>query len=139
MSSTSARKHASKRPASDGELDLDSSRTRRRYDRIAPIYDLLEAIPEGLTVRKWRQELWSRVEGTRVLEIGVGTGKNIPYYSPNTSMTAIDLSPTMLRRARQRMTDKRAELLLADAQNMPFPDAFFHTVVATVEDRLSLV
>lgn len=50
--------------------------TRQRYDRIAPIYDALEWMMEW-RARRWRRDLWSRVGTGRVLELGVGTGKNI--------------------------------------------------------------
>ena len=53
---------------------------RRRYDRNAPLYDLMEALVERFRFRKWRELLWSKVEGTAILEVGVGTGKNFPYY-----------------------------------------------------------
>lgn len=60
--------------------------------------------------RHWRAELWAEVEGPEVLEIGVGTGKNISYYPEGTRFTAIDLSPKMLKRAEstaQSFPDKK--------------------------------
>lgn len=59
--------------------------TRARYGRIAPIYDLMEVLPE-LRYRFWREQFWEIVRGelprgSRLLEVGVGTGKNIPYWS----------------------------------------------------------
>ena len=47
---------------------------RKRYDRIAPIYDLLESLVERSQYSHWRSLLWSKVEGNNILEIGVGTG-----------------------------------------------------------------
>ena len=53
--------------------------TRKRYDRLAPFYDLLEKPLEGLQFAQWRARLRERMNGKRVLEVGVGTGKNIRY------------------------------------------------------------
>ncbi|ACY48270.1 class I SAM-dependent methyltransferase [Rhodothermus marinus] len=107
---------------------------RRAYDRLAACYDLLELPMEWLAFRRWRRRLWKGVRGPRVLEIGVGTGKNIPYYPPEVTVTAIDLSPRMLERARRRAArfpDRSVELLEMDAQALTFPDDTFDDVAAT--------
>ncbi len=52
---------------------------RRRYDRIAPVYDLLQCPMERVSA-SWRKRLWAEVKGTRFLEAGVGTGRNFPFY-----------------------------------------------------------
>ncbi|NIR99327.1 MAG: SAM-dependent methyltransferase, partial [Gammaproteobacteria bacterium] len=72
---------------------------RRRYDRIAPVYEWLEAPMEALALGRWRRALLARVQGPRVLEAGVGTGKNLPLYPPGVVLTAVDLSPRMLARS----------------------------------------
>jgi len=59
---------------------------RRRYDRVAPFYDLMELMGDGQR-RLWRKKLWAQVPPTRVLEVGVGTGKNFEYH-PRASTTA---------------------------------------------------
>lgn len=108
--------------------------TRKRYDRIAPLYDALEWIIERTRFRTWREELWSQIPtGERVLEIGVGTGKNMPYYPAGVDVTSIDISDKMLSRARGRAGRLGVEvsLHLADVQALSFPDASFDTVVAT--------
>ncbi len=76
--------------------------TRARYDRLAPVYDLMEALIEQFSFHRWRERLWSRVRGERILEVGVGTGKNMPYYPSQAQVTAIDLSEKMLAQARKR-------------------------------------
>ena len=113
-------------------LTRNTTRTRARYDRLAPIYDRMEGRAER-RFRPWRELLWQRAREARVLELGVGTGKNFPYYPSAADVTAVDLSPKMLERARQRAarTGARVTLQLADAQALPFPDATFDTVVAT--------
>lgn len=106
--------------------------TRLRYNRIAPLYDLMESAAES-RYRRWRQRLWGLVEGGRVLEVGVGSGKNIPFYPPGVQITAVDLSERMLDRAarRARRLGRPAFLAQMDAQALGFPDATFHSVVAT--------
>lgn len=107
--------------------------TRARYNRIAPFYDLMEALAERRAFSRWRQELWSRVRGPRILEVGVGTGKNMPYYPKGAQVTAIDLAPVMLQRARERAAKGgyQVDLRLMDVQHLEFPDAAFDTVVST--------
>jgi phosphatidylethanolamine/phosphatidyl-N-methylethanolamine N-methyltransferase len=72
---------------------------RRRYDRIAPICDTLEWGIE-LQARDWRRELWHTVgAGRKILELGVGTGKSLPFYPPGAEVTAIDISEKKLEDA----------------------------------------
>lgn len=106
--------------------------TRRRYDRIAGVYDAVEALME-VGAHRWRRELWGLVDRGRVLELGVGTGKNMQFYPPGREIVAIDLSERMLERARRRAKRLGAHvrLELADAQRLPYPDASFDAVVAT--------
>ncbi len=107
--------------------------TRARYDRLAPFYDRMEDLTERRAFNRWRQDLWRRVQGPRVLEIGVGTGKNMPHYPPGVQVTAIDLSPAMLERAKARAASAgyAVDLRLMDAQRLDFSDASFDTVVST--------
>ena len=105
---------------------------RKRYDRIAPFYDLMELMNEQ-RMRPWREKLWAQVPPVRVLEVGVGTGKNFEYHPRDARMTGIDFSPRMLERARQRAAqlEDPIELLQMDAQAMEFPDGSFDAAVAT--------
>ena len=107
--------------------------TRARYDRIAGFYDRLERPLERRSFQQWRTMLWERVQGPRVLEIGVGTGKNMPCYHKGWQITALDLSPRMLEQAKRRAEREHVEvdLQLGDAQALPFADASFDTVIAT--------
>ncbi|MEW6048114.1 MAG: methyltransferase domain-containing protein [Bacillota bacterium] len=102
---------------------------RRRYDRIAPIYDLMDMGSER-RMGAWRKALWDGARG-RILEVGVGTGKNMPYYPSGARVTAIDFSPRMLERAerRARRLGASVDLIQMDAQNLAFPDNSFDTVV----------
>ena len=80
----------------------DSLTTQRRYDRQAALFDLMEAPLEALVLGGLRRRLWSDVRESRVLEIGVGTGKNMPYHSEGTRAVAVDISPQMLARHASR-------------------------------------
>jgi phosphatidylethanolamine/phosphatidyl-N-methylethanolamine N-methyltransferase len=118
-----------------GELDLDreTAATQARYDRIAPFYDLMEWVTERSAFQAWREDLWSRVAPGRVLEVGVGTGKNMSYYPEGAQVTAIDLSDRMLAQAKRRAKESGIDVDLRhmDAQDLDFPDDTFDTAVAT--------
>ena len=111
-----------------------TAHTRRRYNLLAPLYNLMEAPVEYFRYRAWRKRLWAGVPGPEVLELGVGTGKNIPYYPSDVRVTAVDLSPRMLKRARRmarRRPDVPVTLLEMDIQRLDFPDEVFDDTVAT--------
>lgn len=118
------------RQASPNETDT----TRRAYDRASRWYDLQEWLPERLAMRGWRRNLWTRIPaGTSLLEVGVGTGRNIPYYGEGCPVIAIDISPKMLAKAKvkARRMDINVDLRVMDAQQMELPDAAFDSAVAT--------
>lgn len=111
----------------------DTATIQRRYDRQAARYDFTEA-PVELLMGRWRRRLWERIPaGSKVLEVGVGTGKNLRRHPPDVSVTAIDFSPKMLARAvrRARESGMPAELALMDAQKLGFADASFDVATAT--------
>jgi ubiquinone/menaquinone biosynthesis C-methylase UbiE len=118
--------------------DLQSTAAARaRYERIAPVYDLLEVLPE-LRYRKWRHRFWDRVnqrlpQAGSLLELGVGTGRNVPYWPAEARITAIDLSPRMLSQARTRneRAGRDASLELGDAEDLQFPDNSFDLAAMT--------
>lgn len=109
-------------------MDRETLLTRERYNRTSKFYDLMDRIiREDL-----RKKVLSYANG-KVLEVGVGTGKNLKYYPVGCDVTGIDLSPGMLQRARVRAVKLNlpVQLLEMDAQNLEFPDDTFDTVVAT--------
>jgi ubiquinone/menaquinone biosynthesis C-methylase UbiE len=112
---------------------LSSDLTKKRYDRLARFYDFLEAPVERLRFASWRRKLRDRITGERALEVGVGTGKNLPNYPKDVKMTAIDLSPRMLERAQEKASalGLEVDLMEMDVQNLAFPDRSFDTVFAT--------
>lgn len=112
--------------------NYDSTIVRNRYQRISSFYDLMEILPERRYI-SWREQLWSLVKGPEVLEVGVGTGKNIAFFPDGVKVTGVDLTQGMLEQARNRaaILKRDATLLLGDAQSLEFPDAVFDTVIAT--------
>ncbi|MBW2338570.1 MAG: class I SAM-dependent methyltransferase, partial [Deltaproteobacteria bacterium] len=97
---------------------------RKRYNRLAFIYNFLEAPLEYFRFASWRKRLKDNITGNRVLEVGVGTGKNLPYYPKGIEITAIDFSPGMLKRTRNKASaeDVRVALIEMDVQQLDFPD-----------------
>jgi len=112
------------------QKDID---IRKRYDRVAVFYDLMEGIIERSAFSRWRELLWSKVEGDTILEIGVGTGKNFRYYPPGITITAVDFSEKMLMRARRKASRNNinVDLQQMDVQNMDFEENTFDTVVGS--------
>lgn len=111
----------------------DITATRRRYQRVALFYDLMESPMEGLKFSSWRAKLRDRIAGKLALEAGVGTGKNLPYYPAGVRVAAIDISSRMLRRAQRRAVSlgRPVDLHEMDVQFLGFPDRSFDTVFAT--------
>lgn len=107
---------------------------RRRWNRTARFYGYMMGFMDRVVVRKWRRLLWSRVESSRVLEIGVGTGNNFSYYPAGAKVTAVDFSEEMLKRANNRASRDKVKVNLRrmDAQNLEFSDNTFNTVVASM-------
>lgn len=119
----------------DGERDELQAVTNRRYDRSSRIYDIYDRPMDVLGgVSRRRRRLLGRARG-KVLEVGVGTGRNLDLYSSDIEFTGIDASKGMLGRARQRAVDLgMADVMsldLADVQDLPYPDDTFDTATAT--------
>jgi ubiquinone/menaquinone biosynthesis C-methylase UbiE len=112
----------------------DTEITRRRYQRLSRFYDLMETMAEK-HYHPRRERIWSYVNGGSVLEVGVGTGKNLPYYPASAYITCIDLTPGMLEQAKRKARtlgfDSRVDLQIGDAQALDFPDSSFDTALAT--------
>ncbi|WP_166961676.1 class I SAM-dependent methyltransferase [Yeosuana marina] len=105
---------------------------KKRYNRIAKYFDSFEK-PMGTSgFDKWRKELVQQVNG-KTLEIGVGTGKNLPLYSKDIRLTAIDFSKNMLDKAmtKYKKSLPNVNFLEMDVQNMDFEDDTFDTVITS--------
>src|SRR5882724_9907143 len=108
----------------------ETERVRRVQDKGAPKYDGQMDFFDRVLFAGGREWACSRAQG-RVLEIAVGTGRNLPHHREDVSLTGIELSPEMLDIAKQRAKElgREADLRLGDAQALDFPDASFDTVL----------
>lgn len=114
--------------------DDATQRVRRFYEARAGEYDLwLDVYDRWLRLPEARRALLSRARG-RTLELGVGTGRNLPFYPDEVQLTGIDLSQGMLARASARAKDLGfgADLRIGDAYGLDFPNDTFDTAVATL-------
>ncbi len=114
-------------------MKKNSEQIKQKYNRLAPFFDGLEGILEGLFFKRWRQNQWAKVEGQHILEVGVGTGKNFSFYPDKVEITAIDFSEKMLERARKKrdLNDVKVFLNLMDIETLCYADNSFDTVVAS--------
>jgi ubiquinone/menaquinone biosynthesis C-methylase UbiE len=97
---------------------------------LARIYDVVMMPNERMGIRRQRGHLCRLATGT-VLEVGVGTGLNLPHYERAKEVIAIDADPHWLRRAHKRAVEAivPVTLMQANAEQLPFRDNTFHTVV----------
>ncbi len=108
----------------------ETERARRYWDRVAAAYDRWIAVAERLLLDDGRAWLASRARGD-VLEIGIGTGRNLGFYPSEARVTGVDLSPAMLGYARERAAalGREVDLRVGDAQALDLPPERFDTVV----------
>jgi ubiquinone/menaquinone biosynthesis C-methylase UbiE len=99
---------------------------------MAWLYDIYDAPMEWMGTRRRRARLLAWASG-RVLEVGVGTGRNLEHYPNTVTLSAIDVSPLMLARARRRAgsLDRAVAFEVADVAALPYRDDTFDTTVAT--------
>jgi SAM-dependent methyltransferase len=95
----------------------------------AALYDPILAGAEAAFLRAWRAEVAGSVRG-RVLEIGAGTGLNLPHYPEGVDLVLTEPSPDMRERLASRAGVR--EILPHFAEELPFPDAAFDVVVSTL-------
>jgi ubiquinone/menaquinone biosynthesis C-methylase UbiE len=121
-------------PIRRDELSMKTSETSNfvRYQRIAPFYDLLDLPFEYGRYRKIRPRLFAGLSGL-ILDAGVGTGRNFPFYPSDARIVGVDLSPAMLACAARRRGSAAAEIELRemDVTRMELPDRHFDAAVAT--------
>ncbi|HVB38779.1 MAG TPA: methyltransferase domain-containing protein [Vicinamibacterales bacterium] len=102
------------------------------YEKLALVYDLTF----GPTLHAGRIQALQRMRirpDDRILEVGVGTGINAPLYPKDVQVVGVDLSASMLERARERIARKRVHnmrVLEMDAADLKFPDDSFDIVYA---------
>ena len=112
---------------------LDYDTIKRAYAFLCPVYDVLfnRIFHPG---RVAAINLLEIKPGDRVLEVGIGTGLNLPLYPRDCVVTGIDISSEMLQKARLRSKElglSGVTLALMDASNLEYPDNTFDHVLAT--------
>lgn len=114
-------------------MQLTTREISEKYDRFAHWYDLVEGIPDLLGVSRLRRRLMRQASG-RVLEVAVGTEKNLRHYPRDSRIIAVDVSAGMLNVARKRAAKSFMDIsfLLMDAEALAFSDASFETVVSSL-------
>jgi len=102
-----------------------------KYNRISYIYDMMESLVEYLMFGKWRKQILSDLSGL-VLDIGVGTGKNLKYYPDNCKVVGMDVSSKMLEHAKKRAENlDNVSLFVMDGEHLAFENHSFDYVITT--------
>jgi phosphatidylethanolamine/phosphatidyl-N-methylethanolamine N-methyltransferase len=111
---------------------VDSKAVETAYARWAPIYDWTFGVITDVGRRNAVAHI-NRRSGT-VLEVGVGTGLSLRHYRPELTVTGVDFSRDMLRKAQEKVDrlglDHVAELRQTDARSLDFPDNHFDIIAA---------
>jgi len=94
-------------------------------------YDLFMLPLEMLVFRRLRRSLITPISGS-VLEIGAGTGANLPYYRASARVTLLDINTRSLRQACKRVSGRTANIVQGDASALPFAASQFDHVVSTL-------
>lgn len=113
---------------------LSIEEIQAKYDRFARWYNVVEAIPDWLLIRRRRKKLLARAHG-EVLEIGAGTGRNISFYRNASRIILLDLSQRMLEQAITKAGRSLKVPWMAvqgDAQRLPFLADSFDTVISSL-------
>ena len=86
-----------------GPTNKKQNLDKKRYNRLALFYDQFESPMELFNYSRWRAKLrqYLPTNGT-ILEVGVGTGKNLPFYNKQQRLVAVDVSEKMLLRAKKQ-------------------------------------
>lgn len=110
------------------QYDLEGQ--RRVYERWAPIYD--KVYNRLLSDAHRRTAAAAAEAGPDILEVGVGTGLVLPYYPATSRVIGVDLSEHMLRKAQEKVRDRKLShvsfVASMDACRLGFPDASFDAV-----------
>lgn len=113
---------------------MTSMQLQSAYDEIANQYEKNIWFDQHiLGVARLRKNLLSKANG-KILEVACGTGQNLSLFAPNSKITAVDLSPIMLKIARENAIKHglNVDFAVMDAENLEFPDGSFEMVVSTL-------
>jgi ubiquinone/menaquinone biosynthesis C-methylase UbiE len=113
--------------------ETPDAKARRVWDKAAPTYDRQIRFLERVWFTGTREWIAARARG-RVLEVAVGTGRNLPFYPADVQLSGIELSPSMLAIARRRAAGagRAADLREGDAEHLPYPAGSFDTVACSL-------
>ena len=119
--------------ATPNRLPSETDRVFRVYEKEAHKYDREMRFFDRLLFAGGREWVCAQAVG-EVLEIGIGTGRNLPHYGDDVRLTGVELSPAMLEIARARAHElgREVDLRVGDAQALEFGDESFDTVVCTL-------
>lgn len=107
-------------------------KTNYIYRQLAWLYDY----PGGLLLKEGHLKVAEAIKadhGMKVVELGIGPGHSLAYYPPGTELTAIDISPNMIAKAKERLANLphlKAHLEVMDATQTNLPDNAFDLVVS---------
>ena len=111
---------------------LDRVTIEKAYARWAPVYDLVFG-PLLDVGRRTATNAATRIGG-RILNVGVGTGLELPYFDKSHEVIGVDISEPMLRKAQERVDREKLHnvkgLCVMDGANLSFADGSFDCVVA---------
>lgn len=105
--------------------------TQEKWDRVSKTFDFMSQFGPEWRWRPAKQKLFSHMRpDAHVLFVALGTGLDIPCFPPRREITAIDISPQMVERAKPRVAayDGRIDALVADVKELEFPDEHFDQV-----------
>lgn len=113
---------------------LTADQLQGAYDGIADEYEKRVWFDQYiLGLARQRKQLMSKARG-KILDVACGTGLNFSFFPAASPITAVDLSPRMLDRARQKATalNLNVQTLVMNAEKLEFEDGTFDTVASTL-------
>ncbi len=105
--------------------------TREKWDRVSKTFDFMSQFGPEMRWRPAKLDVFSHMRpDARVLFVALGTGLDISCFPPKCRVTAVDISPRMIERAKRRLAayDGEIEALVADVRELDFPDGYFDQV-----------
>lgn len=115
-------------------FNMDIDRLKKIYARTGPFYDVLDFPWEMIRYRKIRPVVWAEAAGARrILDAGIGSGRNVPHYPAGAEVHGVDLSEAMLGtcRARKRRLNRAVHLICGSITGLPHKTAVFDAVIST--------
>ena len=104
--------------------------TQDKWNKAASTFDLMSGNGELKRWLPFKTRLFSQMQPGKILFAALGTGLDIPSFPPGMSITAIDISPEMLKRAQPRIDNYQGEIQaeIVDIHEMPYPEDHFDQV-----------